>query len=269
MQLETVLYNKKEAVAVISFNRPKVLNAQNRQLVVDFLAALKQAEADPGVKVVIVRGEGRAFCSGDDLSEDHSMTSMEQAFQIIKTLQESTRAIMGMPKPVIAAVHGYALGAGCEWAMNCDIRIAAEGTKFGFPETKVGAAVTNAGTKLLPLLVGLGRAKEMVFTCDFIDAAQAENWGLVNRVVPLADLEETVMAMAEKITQNSALSLALSKKALNQGVYQGFEETLENETRDIALVIQTAEAAERAKAVLGATKQAGDKDQPSKKEELK
>jgi len=258
MQLETVLYNKKNAVAVISFNRPEVLNAQNRQLVVDFLAALKQAEADPEVKVVIVKGEGRAFCSGDDLSEDHAMASMEQAFQVIRTLQDSTRAIMGMPKPVIAAIHGYALGAGCEWAMNCDIRIAAEGTKFGFPEAKVGAGVTNAGTKLLPLLVGLGRAKEMVFTCDFIDAAQAEQWGLINRVVPPADLEKTAMALAEKIVQNSSLSIALAKKALNQGVYQGFEETLENETRDIALVIQTLEAAERAKAVLASTKEPRD-----------
>ena len=152
MQLETVLYSKKGSTAVISFNRPKVLNAQNRQLVDDFLAALKEAEADREIKVVIVKGEGRAFCSGDDLSEDHSMSSMEEGFQIIKTLQNTTRAIMGMPKPVIAAIHGYALGAGCEWAMNCDIRIAAEGTKFGFPETKVGAAVTNAGTKLLPPL---------------------------------------------------------------------------------------------------------------------
>jgi len=260
MQLETVLYTKKDGTAIISFNRPKVLNAQNRQLVNDFLAALKEAEADPEIKVVIVKGEGRAFCSGDDLSEDHSLSSMEEGFQIIKTLQDTTRAIMGMPKPVIAAIHGYALGAGCEWAMNCDIRIVAEGTKFGFPETKVGATVTNAGTKLLPLLVGLGRAKEMVFTCDFIDAYQAEQWGLINRVVPLEELEKTAFEMADKISQNSALSIALSKKALNQGLYLGFEETLEQETRDILVIIQGLEAAERAKAVLASTKKPKAKD---------
>ena len=175
-------------------------------------------------------------------------------------MQDTTRTIMGMPKPVIAAVHGYALGAGCEWAMNCDIRIAAEGTKFGFPEARVGATVTNAGTKLLPLSVGLARAKEMVFTTDFIDAAQAEQWGLINHVVPLEDLEKTVMEMAEKIAQNSDLSIALSKKALNQGVYQGFEETLDQEARDIALVFQTPEATQRAKSVLAETKKPKDKD---------
>ena len=161
---------------------------------------------------------------------------------------------MGMPKPVIAAIHGYALGAGCEWALNCDIRIAAEGTKFGFPEARVGATVTNAGTKLLPIAVGLSRAKEMVFTTEFIDAAQAEQWGLINRVVAAEDLEQVVLEMAKKIAQNSALSIALSKKALNQGVYLGLEETLAQETRDIALVFQSLEAAHRAKTVLAATK---------------
>ena len=254
MEFETVLYDKKEGIGIISFNRPKVLNAQNRQLVRDFLAALKAVEDDPEIKVVIVKGEGRAFCSGDDLSEDHRVSSMEEGFRVIKTLQDTTRTIMGMPKPVIAAVHGYALGAGCEWAMNCDIRIAAQGTQFGFPETRVGATVTNAGTKLLPLLVGLSRAKEMVYTGDFIDASKAEQWGLVNRVVPLAELEKTVFEMAHKIAANSAISVALSKKALTQGVYQGFEETLDQETRDVALVFQSLEMAQRAKAVLAETK---------------
>ncbi len=260
MQLETVIYDKKENIVTISFNRPEVLNAQNRQLVEDFLAALKAAEADSEVKVVIVKGEGRAFCSGDDLAEDHTILSMEDGFRIIKTLQDTTRAIMGIPKPVIASIHGYALGAGCEWALNCDIRIAAEGTKFGFPEARVGATVTNAGTKLLPLSVGLARAKEMVFTTEFIDATQAEQWGLINRVVPLENLEKTVIEMAEKIAQNSTFSIALSKKALNQGVYLGFEETLAQETRDIALVFQSLEAAQRAKSVLAATKKSTGKE---------
>jgi enoyl-CoA hydratase/carnithine racemase len=255
LELETVIYEKKENIAVISLNRPKVLNAQNRQLVADFLEALNTAEADPEVKVVIVRGEGRAFCSGDDLSEDHRLSSVEEGLRMIQTLQDTTRAIMGMPKPVIAAVHGFALGAGCEWAMNCDIRIAAAGTKFGFPEASVGATVTNAGTKLLPLLVGLGRAKELVFTSDKIDAAQAENWGLVNRVVPPEQLMETAIDTARKIARNSSLSIALSKKALSQGVHQGLEETLEQETRDIAIVLLGVESADRAKAALAKTKE--------------
>jgi len=254
MKLKTVIYKKKEGIATISFNRPDKLNAQNRQLVSDFLNVLKQAESDTDIKAVIVKGEGRAFCSGDDLSEDHTMDSMAKGFSVIEELQDTTRIIMRMPKPVIAAVHGYALGAGCEWAMNCDLRVAAEGTKFGFPEVRIGATVTNAGTKMLPLLVGLARAKELVFTTEMIDAAQAESWGLVNKVVPLEKLESEALKLAKKITKNSNLAVALSKKALNQGVYQGFEETLNQESRDILMVLQTLESAQRAKTALSATK---------------
>ncbi len=243
LEFETVLYTEIEGIAIISLNRPEVLNAQNRQLVRDFLSALRLAQEKEHVKVVIIKGEGRAFCSGDDLTEEHDLTSPEQGIRLIEELQDTTRVMLSMPKPIIAAVHGYALGAGCEWAMNCDIRIAAEGTKFGFPETGVGMTVTNAGTKLLPLLVGLGRAKELVFTGDFIDADQAEDWGLVNRVVQLEELDKSAIDMARKMARNSPLALALSKRALNQGTYQGFKETLELETRDIALVIQGLEAA--------------------------
>jgi len=253
MQLETVIYEKKDEIAIIRLNRPKVLNAQNRQIVGDFLAALKEAQADAKVKAVIVKGEGRAFCSGDDLSEDKRAT-VEEGLAAIETMQDTTRTMLKMGKPVIAAVHGYALGAGCEWAMDCDIRIAAEGTKFGFPETNVGGTVTNAGTKLLPLLVGLGRAKELVFTNEMIDAKQAEQWGLVNKVVPLEELDKAAMDMAKKIAQNSTLAIYFSKRALNQGVYQDFEQTLELETRDAMVAFSTLEAAERAKAALERTK---------------
>ncbi|MCJ7791112.1 MAG: enoyl-CoA hydratase/isomerase family protein [Dehalococcoidia bacterium] len=253
MQLETVLYEKRNDIAIISLNRPRVLNAQNRQLISDFLQALKAAQADAEVKTVIVKGEGRAFCSGDDLSESKIMTP-EQALQYIDTLQDTTRTMLKMGKPLIAAVHGYALGAGCEWAMDCDIRIAAEGTKFGFPETNVGATVTNAGTKLLPLLVGWGRAKELVFTNEMIDARQAEQWGLVNKVAPLEELDKIAMDMAKKIAKNSTLAIYFSKRALNQGAYQDFEQTLEQETRDAMVVFSTLEAAERAKTALEKTK---------------
>ena len=254
MKLKTIIYQKKEGVATISFNRPDKLNAQNRQLVTDFLSALKEAENDAEIKAVIVKGEGRAFCSGDDLSEDHATGSVVEGMSSVEVLQDTTRIIMRMPKPVIAAVHGYALGAGCEWAMNCDLRIAAKGTKFGFPEVRVGGTVTNAGTKMLPLLVGLARAKELVFTTEMIDAEKAESWGLVNKVVPLKKLETEAMAMAKKIIEHSTLAVALSKKALNQGIFLGFEETLNQETKDILMVFQTMESAQRAEKALAATK---------------
>jgi len=246
--MKTVVCEKKGIILMIRLNRPKVLNAINMQLIREFLEALKEAQEDPEVKVVIVIGEGRAFSSGYDLSENNN-TPIEEGIKYIETLQDITRTMFRMDKPIIAAIHGYALGAGCEWAMNCDIRIAAEQSKFGFPETSIGAVVTNGGTKLLPLLVGLGRAKELIFTCERIDAQQAEQWGLVNRVVPLNELETTAIKMAQKIALNSSLSIHLSKSALNRSISQDFEQTLEHETKDLIIAF-SAEATKKANAAL-------------------
>ena len=240
MKLGYVLYKKTESIAVISFNRPEVLNAANNQLTREFLEALKKAEADPDIKVVILRGEGRAFCSGHDLKEDTAGETLEQSLALIEELQETTRVILNMGKPVIAAVQGYAVGAGCEWTMNCDIRIAAEGAKFGFPEAGIGTTVTNAGTKLLTLIVGLGRAKELVLTSRMIEAKEAKEWGLVNEVVPLHALEQAAMELAKKIAKNPVMSNRLAKTALNQAVNESFEQTLEREAKDAILMPITA-----------------------------
>jgi enoyl-CoA hydratase/carnithine racemase len=234
--MEFVIYKKTESIAVITFNRPEVLNAANNQLTREFLLALRDTEADPEVKVVVLRGEGRAFCAGHDLKEDTAGETLEQSLALIEELQETTRIILRIGKPVIAAVQGYALGAGCEWTMNCDIRIAAEGAKFGFPEASIGTTVTNAGTKLLTLLVGLGRAKELVLTSRMIEAKEAKEWGLVNEVVPFDALEQTAMDLARKIAKNPAMSTRLAKAALNQAVNESFEQTLEREARDAILM---------------------------------
>jgi enoyl-CoA hydratase/carnithine racemase len=234
--MEFVIYRKTGSIAVITFNRPEVLNAANNQLTREFLLALRDSEADSEVKVVVLRGEGRAFCAGHDLKEDTAGETLEESLALIEELQETTRIILRMGKPVIAAVQGYALGAGCEWTMNCDIRIAAEGAKFGFPEARIGTTVTNAGTKLLTLLVGLGRAKELVLTSRMIEAKEAKEWGLVNEVVPFDALEQTAMDLARKIAKNPAMSTRLAKAALNQAVNESFEQTLEREARDAILM---------------------------------
>jgi enoyl-CoA hydratase/carnithine racemase len=241
MSDETILCEKRNGIGFIRFNRPKVLNAINRKLLSDFLAVLRAVEIDEDVRVVILQGEGRAFCAGDDLNEVQP-AGWQKGLEFVEMLQDTTRVILRMPQPVIAALHGYAVGAGLEWAMNCDIRIAAEGTKLGFPETGIGFTVTNAGTKFLPLLVGSGRAKELVFSCRKIDAVTAERWGLVNQVVPLEDLERTAVDLAHTFMQNSPLAIALSKRALNQGLCLGMEETLELETRDIMVAVTMLQA---------------------------
>src|SRR4030042_2481661 len=145
MTLETVLYEKIEDIALIKLNRPKGLNAINVQLTRDLHQALTATAGDTTVKGLLLKGEGRAFCSGDDLSESPAGWNVEEVLRHVELLQDTTRLMLNMEKPVIAAVHGYALGAGCEWAMSGDIRLAAEGTQFGFPETNVGAGITNCG----------------------------------------------------------------------------------------------------------------------------
>jgi enoyl-CoA hydratase/carnithine racemase len=254
MPFETVIYEKAGDVAIIKLNRPKVLNAINMQLTRDVHQALAEAALDTSVKGVILKGEGRAFCAGDDLSENPMGIPTMDVLNHVEVLQDTTRIMLNMGKPVIAAVHGYALGAGCEWAMSADIRIAAEGTKFGFPETNVGAGITNCGTKLLPLLIGIGRAKWMAFTNERIDARTAEQWGLVNFVVPAGEQDSKAMEMIKKIIANSALSIKLTKRQMNYGVYQDYEQQFELEAHDVVLALSGMEAAMRAKAVLDGTK---------------
>jgi len=244
MKFETVKYEKKEGIIIISLNRPQVLNAINGQLSTDFLSALQAAAADTEAKVVIIRGEGRAFCAGADLSQKPEAEPLPIQYRP-DTQADITRVIMGMSKIVIAAVHGYAVGAGMEWAEDADLRIVAEGTRFGATETNVGKVVTNAGTKLLTYYVGLGRAKEIYFTNEFIDAQQAYEWGLANKVVPLEELDKAVMDMAKKINQNSGLSLMLTKQAANRALGMTIEETLVMETRDSQLVNSQPEEQQR------------------------
>jgi enoyl-CoA hydratase/carnithine racemase len=232
MEYETVLYEKKEGIIVISLNRPEKLNAINGRLSTDFLAALKEAEGDTEAKVVIIRGEGRAFCAGFDLSQSGSPERQAPLEYQRDTGQDITRVMMRMSKIVIAAVHGYAVGAGLEWTMGADLRVVAEGTQFGATETNVGQTVTNAGTKLLTHYIGLAKAKELYFTNEFMDAEEAYRLGYVNKLVPLDELEKATMDMARKIDGNSGLSLMLTKQAVNRSLSMSIEETLQMESRD-------------------------------------
>jgi len=232
MEYETVLYKKQEGIIIISLNRPNKLNAINGQLSRDFLTALMEAEADTEAKVVIIRGEGRAFCAGFDLSQSDSPERQVPLEYQRDTGQNVTRVMMRMPKIVIAAVHGYAVGAGLEWTMGADLRVVAEGTQFGATETNVGQTVTNAGTKLLTHYIGLAKAKELYFTNEFMDAEEAYRLGYVNKLVPLDKLESATMEIAKRINQNSGLSLMLTKQAVNRALSMSIEETLQMETRD-------------------------------------
>lgn len=239
MENETVRYHRIHQVGLITLNRPHRLNAINIDLLKGLMDQLDVARIDSDARVIILTGEGNAFCAGEDLKATASGKSPQEWLDEAERLQEIQRMIMKLGKPIIAAVPGYALGGGCEFAMGCDIRIAAQTATFGFPETTVGMTVTNAGTKLLTHLVGLGKAKELVLTGDFIDAAQALAIGLVNSVVPLDNLMAASMAMAEKIASRSPLATRLSRIAIDQGMESSFDQIMELEKSHLLICAQS------------------------------
>ena len=237
MNSGAVLYEKNQKVAVITLNRPERLNAINADLLkglIEFLAAARQ---DDEVRAVILTGAGRAFCAGEDLKQTSAGKSLAEWIEETDGLQDVQRAVLALGKPLIAAVRGYALGGGCEFAMSCDIRLADDDAKFGFPETEVGLTVTTAGTKLLAQLVGLGKAKELIFTGDVVDAHEALRIGLTNKVVSAENLASEAMIMAQKIAQKSPLALKLSRIAIDQGLHASFEQTLELEASHLLMCV--------------------------------
>jgi enoyl-CoA hydratase len=213
MNYETLLFAEDNGVAVATLNRPRVLNAMNQQLWIDLKAALDGVKADPRIKVLVVTGKGRAFSSGADLKESKTRT-LEAYRDYLESLQEVSRMIIRFPKPTIAAINGFALGSGYELALACDIRIASRDAQIGSPEARVASSVTGGAFRLIQELVGPGKAKELLFTADPIDGAEAERIGLVNKAVIEDALMDTAMAMARRIAANDLFSLKMIKKGL-------------------------------------------------------
>jgi len=213
MDYECIIFEKRGAVAVIRLNRPRVLNAMNKQLWLDLQAAMEAVRTDPAVRVLIITGEGRAFSTGADLKESKTR-SIEDYRDYLVELQEATRRLIRFEKPTIAAVNGYALGSGYELALACDMRIAADEAQIGSPEAKVTSSVTGGAMRLVQDLIGPAKARELLFTAENISGREAARIGLVNRSVPLESLMDECLAMAEKIAANSAFSIAMIKKGL-------------------------------------------------------
>ena len=213
MNFKCIRYEKNQGIAVIKLDRPKVLNAMNKQMWLDFQVALEDARTDSAIKVLIITGEGRAFSTGADLKESKTR-SIEAYRDYLEELQEASRKIIRFEKPTIAAINGYAIGSGYELALACDIRIAAEEAQIGSPEAKVTSSVTGGAFRLVQDLIGPGKAKELLFTGDYIDGKEAQRIGLINKAVPLEHLEKEVRDMAQKISANSAISLKMIKKGL-------------------------------------------------------
>jgi len=231
--MKAATYVKEAPIAVITFNRPEVLNAYNFDLMNDLITAFESARQDPEVRVIVWKGNGRAWSAGADIKLIAQMrdTGGLKTFRDFMMLEEeSTRVIMKLRKPIIAAIHGYAVGGGCEYAMLADIRIATEGAQFGFPETSMGGVITHASTKILSQLVGLSKAKELVLTGEMIDAYEAERIGLVNKVVRQEELDKVVIGMAEKIADSPSLAQCEMKYAIDHGFEWDYESALKYES---------------------------------------
>lgn len=213
MNFETLLFVKNDSVALVTLNRPKVLNAMNQQLWIDLQSALEDARTDPQIKVVVLTGEGRAFSTGADLKESKTR-SIDAYRSYLESLQEVSRTIIRFPKPTIAAINGFALGSGYELALACDIRIASREAQIGSPEARVSSSVTGGAFRLIQELIGPGKAKELLFTADPIDGLEAERIGLINKAVPADELMDAALAMANRIAANDLFSLKMIKKGL-------------------------------------------------------
>jgi enoyl-CoA hydratase/carnithine racemase len=218
LTLETVLYEKKERVAYITLNRPKVLNALSHRTWEDLRSALVDAQGDASVRGVILTGAGdKAFIAGADISELSTATAVD-AEAASHFGQEVLNLIENLGKPVIAAINGFALGGGCETAMACTLRVASEHAKFGQPEVKLGVLPGGGGTQRLPRLIGKGRALQIILSGEMISAQEAYRIGLVNEVVPASEVIPRAEAILKQIFANAPLAIKYSLEAVNKGM---------------------------------------------------
>lgn len=215
---ETIIYEKADGIGYITLNRPKALNAVSIRMRDELYEVLPAIKDDPDVRAAIVKGAGdRAFSAGADISEFGTTPSQTIARQV-RWERDLWGMFLSVRKPMIAAIHGFALGAGIEMAMCCDIRIASEDAQFGLPEANLGMVPTAGGSQTMPRLVLLGRVSEIVLTADRIDAQEALRIGLVNRVVPRDELYLAADAMARRIIGNDARALEYAKAAITRGL---------------------------------------------------
>lgn len=248
--LENVLYEKKGAVAYITLNRPQVLNALNQRTWEELRSAFEDARDDAEVRGIIVTGAGdKAFAAGADISELAKATAVE-AEKSSSYGQEVLNLVEGLGKPVIAAVNGFALGGGCETAMACTIRVASENARFGVPEVTLGLIPGCGGTQRLPRLVGKGRALQLILSGGMIDADEAYRIGLVNEVVPAADLISRAEAILKPILANAPLSVKFAIEAVNNGLNTTVTEGLALEASYFGLCAGTEDKKEGTEAFL-------------------
>jgi enoyl-CoA hydratase len=249
MNYETVLFEKKNDIGIITLNRPDRMNALSRQLKEEVWALFESWESDDAVRAVILTGGKKVFSAGADIKERSTVQmAQSQFYSHQKKSQEFYTRIEQYEKPVIAAVSGLALGGGCELALVCDLRIASETARFGLPEVKLGSMPSAGGTQRLPRLIGAARAKEMLFSGEFVDAQEAYRIGLVNKVVPVEKLMPEAREWALKLTERPPLSLKYIKRAIQMGLGLDLPSALDYEAQCSSILYVSEDRKEGMKA---------------------
>jgi enoyl-CoA hydratase len=243
-EYQNLIFDNQDGIGVVTVNRPKALNALNADTMAELDRLAGAIAKDPAVKAVIITGAGdKAFVAGADIAYMQPLSAADG-----RTWGKAGQAVFdkieNLPQPVIAAVNGFALGGGCELAMACDIRIASDKAKFGQPEVTLGITPGFGGTQRLPRLVGKGRAKELLFTGDMIDAADAYRIGLVNKVVAPEELMDAAIALARKIMSRGPVAVGLCKAAVNEGLDTDLQTGVAYEAEVFGLCFATADQKE-------------------------
>jgi methylglutaconyl-CoA hydratase len=245
MALEkAVLFSNNDGIVILTLNRPEAANSLSKRLLQELQAAIEECMSDASVRCVIVTGAGdRAFCAGADLKERAGM-SEEETRSTVAVIRETIANLETLPMPVLAAINGAALGGGLELALACDIRIAAQTAKLGLTETSLGIIPGAGGTQRLPRLVGIGRAKELVFTARRIEAEDALRIGLIEYMAPASELLAKTMELAVQIARNAPIALAQSKHAIHHGLQGNLASGLVIEQRAYEATLPTKDRLE-------------------------
>ncbi|MDP2916782.1 MAG: enoyl-CoA hydratase-related protein [Dehalococcoidia bacterium] len=250
MTYNNLLYEKSEGIGTVTINRRIALNALNSEVLTELYQIFGELESDPEVRVVIITGTGeKAFVAGADIAEMQTLDAVGIRKFAVKGRKICDK-IYNFSKPVIAAVNGFALGGGCELTMCCDLRIASENARFGQPEINLGIIPGFGGTQRLPRLIGMTKAKELVYTGDMIDAQTALALGLVNKVVPQASLMTEARELARKLLSKSGATLAQAKRAMNTGANMDLSSALDLEEECLTVCFATEDQKEGMKAFL-------------------
>jgi len=248
INFETLLLEKGDGIATITLNRPKSMNALNSQLLGELDQIVTDIELDDAISAVLITGSEKFFAAGADIIEINTVSDPLSARRFLKPIQDTITKVEDMGKPVIAVVCGFALGGGCELALACDIRVAADNAMFALPEIKIGVIPGGGGTQRLPRIVGAGRAKEMMYAGEMIDAQEAYRIGLVNKVYPLASVMVEATKLAAKITQQPRAGVAALKQCVNQGMNMDLKDGIAYEARSFEILFSTEDQKEGIKA---------------------